>query len=109
MQRAQGTIEYLLIIAVVIVIALVVVGMLTSQLDTAGSVSQSTNKVNTLTQTIALTETVIEPTDGNFVMELLNNTGTNVTITNIKIGDTNTPYWDGNWIWGGSYPTLSWE
>jgi len=89
MQRAQGTMEYLLIFGIVIVISLVVVGLMASQLDPTGSVSQSSNKIDTLTKTIALTESVIEPNDGNFVMRLLNNTGTNVTITNVKVGDVN--------------------
>jgi hypothetical protein len=87
--RAQGTIEYLVIIGIVVVISLVVVGLLTQQMGSAENVSKTSSKISGLTQSIGITESLVSPTDQNFVVKLLNNSGSTLTISNVKIGDSN--------------------
>ena len=87
--RAQGTIEYLVIIGIVVVISLVVVGLLMSQMDSSVNVSKTSGKIGGLAQSIGITESLISPTDGNFVVKLLNNSGSTITVSNVKIGDSN--------------------
>jgi hypothetical protein len=87
--QAQGTIEYLVIIAVVVVIGLVVVGLLMTQMESGSSVGKSSSKLGGLTQSIGITESLVSPTDQNFVVKLLNNSGSTITVSNVKIGDRN--------------------
>ena len=86
---AQGTIEYLVIIAVVIVLSLVVVGLVLSQVDNSKQVSSSSNALGLASQVIGVTESLVSPTDGNFVVKLLNNSGEFITVSNVKVGDSN--------------------
>ena len=90
--RAQGTLEYLVIIAVVVVLALVVVGLLINQTGSVGNVSRSTSKISSSAQVIGITESLVSPTDGNFVVRLLNNSGEFVTISNVRVGDVNVAF-----------------
>ena len=87
--RAQGTVEYLVIIAVVIVLSLVVVGLVLSQVDNSKQVSSSSNALGLASQVIGVTESLVSPTDGNFVVKLLNNSGEFITVSNVKVGDSN--------------------
>jgi len=88
--KAQGTIEYLVILAIVVVIALVVVGLLIGIFNSPSQqISSSGNSLGLSTQAIGITESLIEPNDGNYVIRLLNNSGENLTVSNVKIGDTN--------------------
>jgi hypothetical protein len=88
-KRAQGTIEYLVIIGIVVVISLVVVGLLMTQMESGSSVGKSSSKLGGLTQSIGITESLVSPTDQNFVVKLLNNSGSTITVSNVKIGDRN--------------------
>jgi len=90
--RAQGTIEYLVIIAIVVVISLVVVGLLMNQVGSSENISKSSSKISGLAQSIGITESLVEPVDGNFVLRLLNNSGDSITVSNVKIGDTNVSF-----------------
>jgi len=89
---AQGTIEYLVIIAVVVVISLIVVNLLVTQSNNSQIVSKSSNKLGGLTQSIGVTDALVSSADGNFVLKLLNNTGNNIIISNVKVGDININY-----------------
>ena len=89
--KAQGTMEYLLIIAVIIVIALVVVSLLTGFMSPAAGVGQTVNKIGGWTNSLALTETSVTPS-GDYLVRLANNSGEELTISNVKIGDTNANY-----------------
>jgi len=83
--RAQGTIEYLLIIGIVIVLSLVVVGFVLTQ---SGSVEQSSvggNKLAVSVQSMGVTESLVDR-DGNFVVRLLNNSGDVVTVSKVSVG-----------------------
>ena len=87
--KGQGTIEYLVIIAVVIVIALVVVGLVIGIFNSPSQqVSSSSNNLGLSSQVIGITESMIDPEDGNFVIRLLNNSGDVITVSNVSVGDT---------------------
>ncbi len=82
--RAQGTIEYLVIIAVVVVIALVVVSLLTGMTGQSIGVSQNSSKISTMTSAIAVIDS--ESTkDGNIFLSFRNNTGETLTIKEISV------------------------
>ena len=81
-----------MIIAVVVVLSLVVVGLIMTQMESSSSVSRTSNQIGGLTQSIGITESLVSPTDGNFVVKLLNNSGSNLTISNVKIGDSNVSF-----------------
>ena len=91
MVRAQGTIEYLIIIAIIVVIGLVVVSLMTGMLSPASGVSASINKASVWSNSIALTESSVNP-DGNYLVRLANMSGEEFTITNVQVGDTNANY-----------------
>ena len=78
-----------MIIAVVVVLALVVVGLVVSQVDNSSQVSASGNQLGLSTQVIGITESLVSPDDGNFVVKLLNNSGEFITVSNVKVGDSN--------------------
>ena len=87
----QGTIEYLIIIAIIVVIGLVVVGLMSGMMSPASGTSQSLNKAGNWTNSIALTESSVNP-DGNYLVRLVNNTGEEITISNVQVGDTDVNY-----------------
>ena len=90
--QAQGTIEYLVIIAVVVVIGLVVVGLLIGMTGSGAGVSKSSSKIGGSVQVIGIIESLLSPTDRNYVVKLLNNSGNIITVSNVKIGDTNASF-----------------
>jgi len=65
--------------------------LLTSFLSPASGVGQSINKAGNWSNSIALTETSVTP-DGNYLVRVANNSGEELTISNVKIGDTNADY-----------------
>ena len=79
----------MVIIAVVIVLSLVVVGLVLTQVDNSKQVSSSSNALGLASQVIGVTESLVSPTDGNFVVKLLNNSGEFITVSNVKVGDSN--------------------
>ncbi len=86
--EAQGTIEYLVIIAVVIVISLVVVGLLTGIFS--NSASQVSGNIEGLTPAadgIMVADSVLDP-QGDALVSLENNSGDTITITKIINGTT---------------------
>jgi len=89
--QGQGTIEYLIIIAIVIVIGLVVVGLLSGFLSTSSGTSQSLSRAGSWTNSIALTESSVNP-DGNYLVRLVNNTGQELTVSNVMVGDSNVDF-----------------
>jgi hypothetical protein len=88
--KAQGTIEYLVIIAIVVVIGLAVVSLVVGLVDADG-VSYSVDKASNWSNTLALTETSVT-TDGNYLVRLVNNDSDPVTITNVSIGGEDADY-----------------
>ena len=86
--NAQGTVEYLIIIAVVVVLSLIVVGIVITQVDNSQQVSASSGKLGLWTNSVSVTETAVS-SDGNFFVKLLNNTGDFITVSNVSVGDVN--------------------
>jgi len=90
-KEAQGTIEYLVILAVIVIVSLIVVSLIINSAAPAEGISSSIGKVAGWSNTLAVTETSINP-DGNFLVRLSNNTGSPLTITNVRVGDVNVDY-----------------
>ena len=86
MQKAQGTIEYIVIIAIVIVIGLVVVGTLYGFVDFGTGFSKTSGKIQSSSSPISIIEIDADP-DGDGLISLQNNTGETLTITKIKLGN----------------------
>ena len=86
--KGQGTIEYLLIISVVIVIALVLVSLLTGFLSAGDGVDETHSKIYWSSQPIALLDGIIR-SDGDGTLVIQNNESETVTVTSIVIdGET---------------------
>ena len=84
-KRAQGTVEYLVIVAVVIVISLIVVGLvigMTSSNDVAGG----GQKIGQQIQEISIKDILLKP-DGNYAVDLQSNLIENITITRIAFDE----------------------
>jgi hypothetical protein len=90
MQKAQGTIEYLVIIAIVVIIALVVVSIITG-VTNPQNVTSTSSKTYWLSQTLAVLDGKADSAGtGQFTIK--NQTDSTVTITGIKVGDINETY-----------------
>jgi hypothetical protein len=84
---AQGTIEYLVILAVIIVIGLVVVGMLISINDSSSIVSKNNELKNRIgTGGISVVEAVLD-IDGDAAITFENISGSNLNIQTLSIGE----------------------
>ena len=83
--KGQGTIEYLVILAVIVVVSLVVVSLMINSTSGAEGISSGTSKIGGWTNTISVTESAISP-DGNYLVRLANNTGEPLTIKTVKVG-----------------------
>jgi hypothetical protein len=82
---AQGTIEYLVIIGIVVVLSLVVVSLITSTSSGSSStISSTSNKISQSTGSISITESVIDA-NGNGIIALRNNSGNDLTISKIVV------------------------
>ncbi len=88
-KKAQGTIEYLVILAVVVIVALIVVSLIIGSTTPAQGISGTTTQIASASNILAVTESIVSE-DGNYFLKIKNNSGENITITNITIGD-NTP------------------
>ncbi len=85
-QFAQGTIEYLVIIAIVVVIALVVVSLLLGQMNSAGTTNEQNSKLYWSSQPLAITDSIIDD-NGTMLLVIKNNTGDWIELTSIKINN----------------------
>ena len=88
---AQGTIEYLVIMGIVIVIGLIVVGMTSTFLDSSSGVSGNLGKINALTGPISISETAVNSSGDGYII-LKNNSGSSLTITKITLGGVEKQY-----------------
>ncbi|MEK6959116.1 MAG: GLUG motif-containing protein [archaeon] len=87
MQRAQGTIEYLLIIAVIVIIGLIVVGLTISMVASPSQqLGGGISKANSISSPISIMEAVVD-SNGDGLFSLQNNTGETITIIGIKSED----------------------
>ena len=85
MQRnAQGTIEYLIIMAVIVVVGLVVVSLLVNQTGSSGNISSSVSKISSSSGMISISEAVVDG-EGNGLISLSNNSGDLLIITKLSV------------------------
>ncbi|MFA5763702.1 MAG: hypothetical protein WC915_02730 [archaeon] len=82
--KAQGTIEYLVIIAVVVVIALVVVGILTGFLGNGSDVDEKSSKIFWSSQVVGIDDSLADA-DGNAQIVVKNNTDGTIVLTHIIV------------------------
>ncbi|MDD3083416.1 MAG: hypothetical protein PHP82_00130 [Candidatus ainarchaeum sp.] len=88
---AQGTIEYLTIIGVIVVIGLVVVSLLTNVFDDTQNISSTTTKISSITGIISISETIVD-NEGNGLIVLSNNSNETLTIKSLSINGVNIDY-----------------
>ena len=88
--KAQGTIEYLVILAVVVIAALILVAILFGFFNSGSGISEAGMNLQALSAPVAITETAMHP-DGNVFLKIQNNTGDPITVTGVKIGDEDFP------------------
>jgi hypothetical protein len=89
--KAQGTIEYLIILAIVVVIGLVVVSLLTNQTNTQ-TINTTTDKIETQTRGgITVTESYSDFEEDN-LLSLRNNSRQTQTLKKITTGNTENTY-----------------
>ncbi len=93
--RAQGTIEYLVIIAIVIVISLVVVALLLGIFENNSDVTNTAQQIQTQTLPVALNEAIIGTgEDANGLIVLTNNTGDVIRDVRVLIDGKDHNYFD---------------
>ncbi|MFA5931480.1 MAG: GLUG motif-containing protein [archaeon] len=91
--QGQGTIEYLVILAIIVVISLVVVGLTTNMVGSPSTQISSTNdKIGNLTSGgISVVEAVTDSA-GDSIVRFQNNSGENITLTKIVSGGIENDY-----------------
>ena len=85
-RKAQGAVEYLVLIAVMVIIALVAVSSLAASGDSAGGITAGVSKLTTQTSLVSISELFANP-DTNVYLKLGNNAGEQITIKSITIGE----------------------
>ena len=97
-KRAQGTIEYLVIIAIVVVISLIVVGVVVSNTDSASSTSSKLSELELRGKLLGVGNASVKA-DGNYLLILLNNSGGGIQVNRVTVGsnamDFSTSFWGG--------------
>jgi len=93
---AQGTIEYLVILSIVLIIALIGVLILPNLINT-----QDTNKkaeeAGSILTPITVTDNLLTK-DGNYLISIKNNSTNMILIKSIKINDQNTNFNENNFM-----------
>jgi hypothetical protein len=89
--RGQGTIEYLIIIAIIVVIGLVVTSILSNYLNYSEQISGTTQTINLITQNLAINEILINP-NGKLFLETRLTESETTTINQIIVDDFNRSY-----------------
>ncbi len=83
---AQGTIEYLVILAVVVVISLVIVGLVASTVSSPSQqINESGDKFSVVSGGISVVESVIDA-QGDSLIRLSNNSSDAITLNRISVG-----------------------
>ena len=88
--RAQATIEYLVVVAVVIIIGLVVVGLV-SNFDQTTRTIKTSDTIQSMSQAISIVDSATDM-DGNAIVGFQNNTGEVITITKINLSGEDKNY-----------------
>ncbi|MEK6959006.1 MAG: hypothetical protein AABW59_03110, partial [archaeon] len=100
MSHAQGTIEYLVIIAVVVVMGLIVVSMAVSTLNNPSQqLSSASASIGSTIGPISITESVLDE-NGDGLIRLGNNSGETISVTKVRIGESDVNYPDSTLVSG---------
>jgi hypothetical protein len=83
----QGTVEYLVIIAVVVVLSLVVVGIVVSQVGSGSSTSSTASEISSKTGLISITNASLNSQTGNYFLGIKNNDAESITVTRVQVGN----------------------
>ena len=90
--HAQGTIEYLVILAVIVVLSLVVVSLMTSIFSSpAEQITSTTNKLGSMNGSISIVDATTD-SSGEGIVTFSNRSGENLLITKINIDGTDNTY-----------------
>jgi hypothetical protein len=81
---AQGTIEYLLIVGVVVVVSLVVVGLLTGFLSQGSQVNSISSRAYWQSQSLAIIDSV-QDNNGKLLIVVRNNSSENLTLGSVVV------------------------
>ncbi|MFA5358145.1 MAG: putative metal-binding motif-containing protein [archaeon] len=87
-RRAQGTIEYIVLLAIVVVIGLVVVSIISSFSGSAATITKAQSEAYWTVQSVALKGASVNA-DGAGTLRFENKTGSRITITSVVV-DNNT-------------------
>ncbi|VVB75145.1 Uncharacterised protein [uncultured archaeon] len=88
---AQGTIEYLVVLAVIVIISLIVVGLVGSNTNPQ-SIATTSGKIGNLTQGGLSIADAIVAMDGNGLLNLQNNSGDMLTVNKISLDGVDNNY-----------------
>ena len=88
---AQGTIEYLVIMAIVIVIGLLVVGVVSNLFSSSSGVSSGVGNINSKIGPISISEVVVDG-GGDGYSAFQNTSGETLTITKVTLGGIDNNY-----------------
>jgi nitrogen regulatory protein PII-like uncharacterized protein len=91
MQSAQGTIEYLVIVGVVVVISLMVVSLVVNQSENAAGVSSSIDSIAAKTSVVGVSDAVVD-VSGIGVVGFSNNSGSGITISKVSVDGVDTNF-----------------
>jgi hypothetical protein len=92
-KNAQGTIEYLVIIGIVVVIGLAVVSLLTNSVNTQSTIS-TTQTIENKTKLLGIDEVLVSE-DGNYLLQIRSNKTGRIEIINVAT-DTNESLYSNN-------------
>ena len=85
-KRAQGTIEYLVIVAIVVVIALVVIGILLQLMGQGVGIGETSSQIAWKSaQPFAITDWKVD-SDGNLFLILQNNSSETLDLVRVSVG-----------------------
>lgn len=88
MRSGQGAIEYLMILALVIVIALIIIGAMGGFASISGGVSEKDSATYWAGADVGITRYFISATPDNSMMVIKNNRVFSINVTSITLGDT---------------------
>ena len=83
----QGTLEYLVIIGIVVVLSLVVVGLVMTQVQSGSSVSSTASQISSKTGLVSLTNASLNSVDGNYFVNIKNNDSDTIIVTSVQVGN----------------------
>ncbi len=89
--KGQGTIEYLVILAVIVVISLIVVSLMVSSTTPSQGISSTSSKIASQSSPISILETIVDE-DGNYYVKLENKTGERIIVKKLKVGNKEVEY-----------------